>query len=205
MNIKKISKKNIIKIALLLILIVFLSIAFINQFMSPVVPENAYITIEPFTEQDLSVRKNYYNMYINQIGDGNQFIRKDNPFPSENYEDYSHVLINIEFKNKSLFSAIITDAFITNTEHAKNVIYKRPIVINTNINRLEKGISNDSYHLFLWNNGMNEDEIQNYIKNIELEVYYETDISNSKKIRISLDKAVLVNQDDLIKIKSKFE
>jgi hypothetical protein len=198
MNKPKSQKRKITIVTISIVLILSMIFAAYMQFVRPLSVEGVYIWIESFSEQELEIRKDYFNRYVenNYTGD-NQFIRLEDPFPSDDYNDYCHVRIFLHFNNRSIFNMAINDGFIKNPIDVQSVIYKRPIAISTTISRFNSAITDDCYELFFWKNGMSDDDILNYVKKINLEIYYENDISNSKKINVSLSDAHSVSFDEL--------
>lgn len=205
MKLQSTSKRKVIKVFIFIMIVVFLIVVILTQFLYPLKVKEVYFFVEPFSSEELQIRKSFYNVHIDDINSNNQFIRTENPFPSDDYTEYCHIVINPVLVNKSVFNVSVQDSFVKNTQFADKVIYKNGIVMNTNVGRFDNAIISDPYHLFVWRGDMTDEELYQYVKRLTFEVYYESDIVNSKKFDISLKNAKLVNHEDLVEIKQKHE
>jgi hypothetical protein len=198
-TIKKVTIISIVGLAL----IALASVAYM-QFINPLDIKGVYIWLEPFSDDELRLRQEYYNRYVNNdINGDHQFIRMSDPFPSENDKDYCHVRIFILLENHSIFKVNVNDGFIKNANAAQNVIYKRPIALSTTIEKSSVRLTEDCYELFFWRDGMSDEEVISYMRNLIFEVYYENDLANSLKLTIPLKEVSVVDFDDLDEIRNR--
>lgn len=200
MKTQNVSKKGIIKLIIILLIIIFLVIIALVQFVFPLSVKEVYFTIEPFSKEELQIRKNYFNMYSNDIDSSDQFIRTENPFPSDDYTEYCTITIVPVIKNNGFLKTIIQDGFIKNKDYGNKVIYKDGIVVPTIIEGFDKSISNNGYIMFAWRGDMTDEEFSEYIRGLEFENYYETDLQNSKKFNVSLKDAKLITHEELVEL-----
>lgn len=200
-------KKKMFALATALLLLVsLLSVGIYTQLIRPLSISETLIWIEPFSEDELAMRKDYFQRYSSGLDNGgNQLLRLDEPFPSENATDYCRVRIYFVFKNRSIQKAALGDGYILNTDDADFVIYKRPIAFASSVEGRQTRVSEDCYELFCYRQGMTDDELFAAIKTLVFRSYFETKISNSLHMKYTLSDAKQISFEELEAVRGKYQ
>lgn len=197
-------RKKIILLSSGIIICLAAVLVLLILFFSPLNINKAYVVIRPFEAGELEMRKEFYARHSSgSDDDGNQFIAS-NPFPSEEESDYCHVYISFLAKNRGPFKMSVHDGYILNTEDAEFVIYKRPIVFHTEIDRFGHSVTEDGYELFCYRQGMSDDELLSKVRDLTLLLYYETDFQNSLTYKLDLSKLQQVDFNELTVIREQY-
>jgi hypothetical protein len=193
-----------ITIGTLLVLLVSLFIVSALLVFRPVRITRSLIRLEPFIQGEVQPQKDIYYRYADNPGD-NQIIRAEPAFPSDDPNEYCHILIFFELKNLAPFSAFIEDGRIKNPNEAEFVIYKRPTAVSTSLPQIQSNISEDCFHLFCYRGKMTDEELISKVKNLDFTIFFGTKFLNSLHMNHSLKKAEVITQEELEAIRQKYE
>lgn len=157
--------------------------------------EESYIRIEPVrSAEEFELMKDYINR--NSNNGSYQIFCETDEFPSESYEDYCYILIHFAVKNHSPFNISVNDGYITNTELADFIMFKRPIAFETALNSFETKMSEDCYDFLCYRGDLSDEELFERFKDLQINMLYETPFYNSLIYNCDLSNSVFISSYD---------
>lgn len=122
------------------------------------------------------------------IESGNQWIRSKNTYPSDDYQDYCEFVIRANVANGSFFDVKQVEVFIEGESEDSIIIIKFTNILPgfSEIDSFDFNKEAIAMSIYVYRNGMSDEELQKYLADVELTIYYETIFStqNTKTIKI---------------------
>lgn len=175
------TKKRIIALFSALLTLIIIAIFFVTQFVFPItVTGFNYETSALISDID-SYKEKYYDIQNGSAGEA-QILRKEDPFPSDNTDDYIKVHFKLDLKSHSLFRQSVTGMF-SNVSGDSNMVFKDIDVMPTVIS----GADNVTYiiSVLVYRGNLNDIQLLNLIYKQNIDLYF-ANITGTHKITIDL-------------------
>lgn len=179
-------KKKIV-IAVSAVLIIAIVLFLILNIKGNIKVEKGTIRITKLDEANFGNVDNLKETYESLQDDSLvQKIRKNDIFKSDSIDDYILVGVSLDIKNKSVFNASEISGYIVSDDADSPIIYKEGSIEVEKV----KGYGKDNVFLMslvLYKGDMTDEQVIEYIKNLNIEIYYRNRILThiNKNIELS--------------------
>lgn len=181
-------KKKVLWGGAVLTLLLVAGLCFI-QFARPLWVRDTVITVMETTEGALTLEKELYYSMTERNSNTEQMIRRENPFPSDNPEDYKSVFIDLRVKNLSFLKQNEFDGMLlTNLTPDSRFIYKDANPFGVTL-RFMKEQEVTPMHLLFYKGEMETKELEAYIQAQTVKIMSQDPFGHSSSQKVSLKDA----------------
>lgn len=183
---KGMNKKTVVKIIIVVALLSALAILAYFQIKPLEVNsiEVEYMEMEDWlTYEDL--KKSYEDK--DNLANDVQIIRGGNVYPSEKNEDYCQCVVYMSAKNRGIFDIKNIQAYVNGEGEDSIIILKEGELESHGIEGISENNQVVLLSLFIYKDNMSEQEICDYIKDLEVTISFETLLNSdySRTIKLS--------------------
>lgn len=184
---KEKSMKKKILIAVSAVIIIAIALFLFLNIRGNVKVEKGTIRITKLDEANFGNVDNLKETYESLQNDSlAQKIRKNDIFKSDSIDDYILVGVSLDIKNNSIFNASEISGYLVLDDADSPIIYKEGSIEVEKV----KGYEKDNVFLMsliLYKGDMTDDEIIEYIKNLDIEINYRNRVLThiNKNIKLS--------------------
>lgn len=118
-----------------------------------------------------------------------QLVRTNPVLPSEKASDYKTIAVDIGVNNRSFFKLMKFSAIIDNADEDSRVLYTYGSEVTETAGAL-KGSSVNVMWMEIYCGDLTEEELLEYIRGLDIIVYYDSTIAGVRQKKVSLDGAV---------------
>ena len=175
-------KKRLLKYGIIfVILLVVVCFTYNTQVKQPIEVEGVKISITYFNDDDAKEYDTYYQSICNG-DDGTQIVRLSKQLPDKTVvpEDYATIWFYFKIRNKSVLEQINFAGYFTTRSEDSRILYNLENIVPEGLKGFQTGyVTTNTADMYI--HGLTEEEIVEYIKNQELELYYVNKLNNKSE------------------------
>ena len=122
------------------------------------------------------------------IHENDRIVRTNRELPSDKASDYKTIVVDINIKNRSFFDLYDFSGRVKVDDPDSRILYTYSSVKAETADRL-KETSVDVLWMRVYVGDITDEELLNYIRGLEMEIYFKNDVIGKKIYNVSLEKA----------------
>lgn len=122
------------------------------------------------------------------IHENDRIVRTNRELPSDKASDYKTIVVDINIKNRSFFDLYYFSGRVKVDDPDSRILYTYSSVKSETANRL-KETSVDVLWMKVYVGDLTDEELLKYIRDLEVEIYFENDVMGKKTYNVSFESA----------------
>lgn len=191
-------KKYIKKIIVIFVLALVLGIFLLTNVFVPCKTGNVELSItDNFKESDEKYVDDMFNSLVDiyegkeetSFVNDEQLIRTNRELPSDKAKDYETICVNLNVKNRSIFSLDNFSGTVEINDPDSRVLFTYGNEVTEKVSPLSEDMVSVIW-LEMYCGDLTREELLEYIRGLDIIIYYESSIAGVKQEKVSLQEAV---------------